>query len=922
MACSMSAAKCGPALAAMAVGALLLAAQSVSWGPERSLHLDSNARSGSRAAVTPGLKRNSGTTGLLRAGDRSNAALLPEFGSDRDETDSGHVPPALLDLQHQDHSVADVTQLLLAPLSPQTVQALPRTNVPDSSGMCCVSAGAESACVRAGTRMAFRDNALCERGTTIAIFDYADAWERLLCGEAWISSQDSDIACPANNMISTAARFRARFGDRMFTTDRWWSTVDADLARVGVGTLYQIMAGDVAATGTLPKCARNAVHAVFSATSPHGDAYASVSPEVPAAPGVPVVLHIVKPPIADAGNMRSELGIASDARVFCRHGGSMTFDIDFVRDALCAMLNEAASAAHRPWLLFLNTQPLACATAVSAYGRVVYLPGTDSNVAKARFLGTCDACLHARVSGESFGLAVAECAMAGLPVITHGAAGSDGDFHLDTLGDYALKYVDGKSLRAILDGFDPAVHRPLAGNYSRLYARASEERVMIDFVRAFQPDAPSKCAAEASAPVPALSPPPTLPPPQVPQLPPQRSLPPVHVTVPNAAGECCVSWRGESACVRSGTRVAFRDNALCERGTTSSLFDYADAWERLLCGVAYISSQDSDTVCPAHGGVSTAAAFRARFGERVFTTDRWWAALDADLAAANITALYQQMDGHSVSSLHPRCARNLVHAVFFANEPHGDAYAAISPALPLAPGVPVVTYMVKAVAEAAADAALSGGGGNDGASSDDLRATLGIAPRGLSSPAVLCRHGGFGTFDIGFVRRALCEYLAAAASLPGRPWLLLLNTAPLHCPDAVAGYGRLLYLPATTTAADTARFLRTCDGCLHGRHDGESFGKAVAECSNAGLPVITHGGGGPPESRPYGSDGNYHLDALGTAAIIYNDGKQLTDALDGFDVRAHRARAGEYKQLYQASSPEAVMLDFVKAFRPDAPPRC
>lgn len=249
------------------------------------------------------------------------------------------------------------------------------TTVPDAAGNCCVeSQSGERACVRAGTRMAFRDNVLCERGTSVSLFDYMDAFERLLCGVAWASAQDSDTLCPLYKGVSSAPRFRERFGGRVFVTDRWWSTVDADLRREGIGTLYQIMAGDVGATGTLPTCARNVVHAVFDASQPHGDGYAAISPVLPTQAGaqVPVVLHIVRPALAGAGNLRATLGIADGERVFCRHGGFTTFSIDFARAALCEFVAVAvaakSAASARPWLLFMGTDPLACVAEATAYG--------------------------------------------------------------------------------------------------------------------------------------------------------------------------------------------------------------------------------------------------------------------------------------------------------------------------------------------------------------------------------------------------------------------------------------------------------------------------------------------------------------------------------------------------------------------------
>lgn len=368
--------------------------------------------------------------------------------------------------------------------------------MPDASGRCCIESGGERECVRAGIRVAFRDNLLCERGTTVAVFDYMDAWERLACGVAYVSSQDSDSLCANHQGISSAPRFRERFGARFFVTDRWWSTVDADLQRENITMLYQIMAGYPASTGTHTQCVRNVVHAVFDGTSPHGDGFALISPNLPTAVGVPTVLHIMNPLPQGAGDLRGELGIDSDALVFCRHGARMTFNINFVRSALCEFLANASAAGStlpRPWFLFLNTDELACADAVSRYGRLKYLPGITTLHEKARFLGTCNACIHGRDGGEANSLVVGECAVAGLPLVSHSKRGSEGDFHMNLLGEHMLGYSNGAQFLEHIVGFDGARHRAKADVYRSLYDPASDVRVMMSFIRAFRPDLPVKC---------------------------------------------------------------------------------------------------------------------------------------------------------------------------------------------------------------------------------------------------------------------------------------------------------------------------------------------------------------------------------------------------------------------------------------------
>ena len=82
---------------------------------------------------------------------------------------------------------------------------------------------------------------------------------------------------------------------------------------------------------------RSLVHAVFFARRAHGTVYARISPCVPsgmkmdATAPCPVVPHIIRPAKIDGPDLRSELGIPSNATVFGRYGGWETFDIPFAQ---------------------------------------------------------------------------------------------------------------------------------------------------------------------------------------------------------------------------------------------------------------------------------------------------------------------------------------------------------------------------------------------------------------------------------------------------------------------------------------------------------------------------------------------------------------------------------------------------------------
>jgi hypothetical protein len=115
--------------------------------------------------------------------------------------------------------------------------------------------------------------------------------------------------------------------------------------------------------------------------------------------------------------------------------------------------------------------------------RVIFLPHSTNMTYKRRFLATCDACLHGRYRGETFGLAVAECVAAGLPVITF--ADSD-SFTPLLLGPWG-KYYDGSSETALqqLRNLDPAVEAGRASEYRALVKGFHPLPVMREFVDRF-----------------------------------------------------------------------------------------------------------------------------------------------------------------------------------------------------------------------------------------------------------------------------------------------------------------------------------------------------------------------------------------------------------------------------------------------------
>ncbi len=258
-------------------------------------------------------------------------------------------------------------------------------------------------------RILFHEYTLNLRGTSQAVYDYAHYAETLLGHEAVIFY---DAASPEND-AAVIAKFQARFRLLPYSGD-----FEARIAQVcreeQIDLSYFLKSGEW--DGRLSPVTANAVHVVFQRFDPHGDAYAYVSPwlsKMRSGGLYPHVPHIVDlPPVS--GHMREDLQIPEDAYVFGRYGGASTFDLDFVKQGLVDLLEDP-----RVWCVFVNTDRFI------DHPRVLFLDPITRPEDKSRFIATCDAMIHARKRGESFGLAISEFLFHNKPVLAW-RGGKDG----------------------------------------------------------------------------------------------------------------------------------------------------------------------------------------------------------------------------------------------------------------------------------------------------------------------------------------------------------------------------------------------------------------------------------------------------------------------------------------------------------------
>jgi hypothetical protein len=305
----------------------------------------------------------------------------------------------------------------------------------------------------------------CSRGTGISMFNYAKNMEDLLDQESAL------VLCAPPRDFGLESVIRERFGRRIHLLDRWPTPQELDplLLLHNVTDLYVRKMGNRDGVLSQLPGVRTCIHCVFCAHEPHGTVYAKLSNAVPG--NAPIIPSMIDFPEV-TGNLREDLGIPTAAVVFGRYGGHDTFDIPFVHSVVETISKHRLDV----YFIFMNTPVFCC----SSHPNVIFLQPTSNFTQRVRFIQTCDAMLHARQLGETFGNAVAEFSTKGKPVLTFG--GAHDQSHLEILGEYALIYYDYQSLYNLIEEFNCTDIVKL--NWNR-YGGYSPAAVMQTFVRVF-----------------------------------------------------------------------------------------------------------------------------------------------------------------------------------------------------------------------------------------------------------------------------------------------------------------------------------------------------------------------------------------------------------------------------------------------------
>lgn len=312
------------------------------------------------------------------------------------------------------------------------------------------------------------------RGTADAIFNYAHYNETLLGNKSYFIYHDPPLAEPYEN-----ANSRKRFEDR-FTILIYRSKVEFEnlCLQYKIALVYQLIPGFESDAQFFaehyPDWIPRALHCVFTNDHYLGPVQAAISPSVHGGKDN-FVFHIVELKSSTQDTLRHELNIPDDATVFGRHGGAETFNIDYVRDVIL----EVVKVKPNIYFVFL---PRPTMMDFVYHPQIKYLPTTIDAEQKRKFLNTCDAMLHCRTIGESFGISCMEFAAANKPVITHPVGWPHQNQHITNLGSKALLYHNKEELLHVLLTFNRSEAKLKDWDVTRPF---TPEAVMNEFNRVF-----------------------------------------------------------------------------------------------------------------------------------------------------------------------------------------------------------------------------------------------------------------------------------------------------------------------------------------------------------------------------------------------------------------------------------------------------
>ena len=295
-------------------------------------------------------------------------------------------------------------------------------------------------------KVLFHSPALNFRGVTNSILDYAVFNQTILGNESAIVYNPKFKLYPD---FETGSRLPVVFYLKRFFQVHEYTT-EEELNRIAekYDLVYTQCAGNKAPpyiTST-----KSAIHAVFQYNEPYGDKYAYISKWLSnhmsggSIPYVPLIVDMPRHEEKEReirNQMRKSLGISAKDFMIGRLGGYLTFDIEYVHETIKKIVNNPKN--KRIKFVLANTEEF------HKHPNIIHVNPFFGKPAKAGFILACDAMIHARKLGESFGLSICEGLFYNKPVLAS-ETGYDLN-HLELLKNTELLYNEETLEKKILN---------------------------------------------------------------------------------------------------------------------------------------------------------------------------------------------------------------------------------------------------------------------------------------------------------------------------------------------------------------------------------------------------------------------------------------------------------------------------------------
>ena len=328
--------------------------------------------------------------------------------------------------------------------------------------------------------------------------------------------------------------------------------------------------------------------------------------------------------------------------------------------------------------------------------------------------------------------------------------------------------------------------------------------------------------------------------------------------------------------------IAFWDNSLSERGSTTALFDYALYNETILNNKSFIFYNQKNK----NNDPNIIYKFKSYFPT---TGVNQFKHINQFITKNQINYLYIIKFGHNDNKTIPHI-KNLIHCVFDCRFPHGDVYASVGPWVigadtPIIPTVPPIVNPPLPP------------------STQNPPAQIPSTP----TTTIFGSYGGKDSFNIKYVHETIQKI---ATQFPDYYFVFVNfdNFLPPNTPPKK----NIIFLPKMTNPQEKANFVNQCDAMIHAQKLGETFGLAVAEFAIQQKPII---------SCKYSEDNRTnhgHVNILKENAFWYNDEESLTKIFADWNTPESKAKqktvAKNAQKAYQEFSPEKVMPIFNKVF--------